>query len=114
MIIIRYIFFERIIDNNQSSSSFQTVLHILVTHAYKYVWIRLMLMRSCDPCAQDADGYTAAHYAVERDDVETLKSLTTRFHSQVKPIPETQILTIHEQCLRALSLRENQGLLEIS
>lgn len=68
------------------------------------------MMRGCDTCAQDIDGYTAAHYAVERDDVEMLKALTLRFHSQAKPIPEERITAIHEQCRKALSIRNNQGL----
>jgi ankyrin repeat protein len=68
------------------------------------------MMRGCDPCAQDSDGYTAAHYAVERDDVEMLKALTIRFHSQVKPIPDQQITAIHEKCLQALTLKNKQGL----
>ncbi|CAF2345544.1 unnamed protein product [Rotaria sp. Silwood2] len=88
----------------------QTVLHVLVIHAYPYVWIRLLMMRGCDTCAQDVDGYTAAHYAVERDDVEMLKALTLRFHSQVKPIPEERITAIHQQCINALSLKDKKGL----
>ncbi len=68
------------------------------------------MMRGCDTCAQDSDGYTAAHYAVERDDVEMLKALTVRFHSQAKAIPEEQIAAIHGQCLKALTLKEKQGL----
>ncbi|CAF2103310.1 unnamed protein product [Rotaria magnacalcarata] len=88
----------------------QTVLHVLVIHAYQYVWVRLLMMRGCDTCAQDLDGYTAAHYAVERDDVEMLKALTLRFHTQAKPIPEERITAIHEQCLKALSVKNNQGL----
>ncbi|UJR27993.1 hypothetical protein I4U23_009251 [Adineta vaga] len=88
----------------------QSVLHILVIHAYQYIWVRLLLLRGCDTCAQDYDGYTAAHYAVERDDVEMLKALTLRFHPQVKPIPDEQITKIHEQCCRALVLTERNGL----
>ena len=68
------------------------------------------MLRGCDMCAQDADGYTAAHYAAERDDVEMLKALTLRFHSQVKPLPEEQITAIHERCCQALALRERNGL----
>ena len=68
------------------------------------------MMRGCDTCAQDSDGYTAAHYAVERDDVEMLKALTIRFYSQTKPIPEDQIIAIHNQCLKALTIRNKQGL----
>ena len=67
------------------------------------------MMRSCDTCAQDIDGFTAAHYAVERDDVEMLKALTMRFHTQAKPISEEQISTIHGQCLKALTLKEKEG-----
>ena len=69
-----------------------------------------MMMRGCDPCAQDFDGYTAAHYTVERDDVEMLKALTVRFHSQVRPIAEAQIENTHRECLRALTLKTSQGL----
>ena len=68
------------------------------------------MMRGCDTCAQDADGYAAAHYAVERDDVEMLKALTMRFFSQVKPISEQQTASIHQQCLRALTLKNQAGL----
>jgi ankyrin repeat protein len=68
------------------------------------------MMRGCNTCAEDSDGYTAAHYAIERDDVEMLKALTLRFHAQVRPIPEEQITAIHDQCLKALSIREKQGL----
>ncbi len=68
------------------------------------------MMRGCDTCAQDSDGYTAAHYAVERDDVEMLKALTIRFHSQVKPISDQQITAIHEKSLQALTLKNKQGL----
>ena len=69
-----------------------------------------MMMRGCDTCAQDADGYTAAHYAVERDDVEMLKALTMRFVTQARPITDEQITAIHGQCLKALTLKEKQGL----
>lgn len=68
------------------------------------------MMRGCDTCAQDADGYTAAHYAVERDDVEMLKALTMRFVTQTRPITDEQITAIHGQCLKALTLKEKQGL----
>jgi len=68
------------------------------------------MMRGCDTCAQDSDGYTAAHYAVERDDVEMLKALTVRFHSQARTIPDEQITEIHGKCLQALTLKEKQGL----
>lgn len=67
------------------------------------------MLRGCDTCAQDVDGYTAAHYAVERDDVEMLKALTLRFHAQVRPLPEERIAAIHEQCCRALTLKEHNG-----
>lgn len=69
-----------------------------------------MMMRGCDVCTQDFDGYTAAHYAVARDDVEMLKALTVRFHSQARPIPEDQIERTHQECLRALTLKTHQGL----
>jgi ankyrin repeat protein len=68
------------------------------------------MMRGCDTCAQDLDGYTAAHYAVERDDVEMLKALTMRFHYQTKMITEERITEIHGQCLKALTLKEKQNL----
>ena len=67
-------------------------------------------MRCCDPCSQDIDGYTAAHYAVERDDLGTLQALTMRFSSTVKPFPGHQMLAIHERSLQALSLTTQQGL----
>jgi ankyrin repeat protein len=68
------------------------------------------MMRGCDTCAQDLDGYTAAHYAAERDDVEMLKALTTHFHSSVNPLPLAQLTMIHEQCLKALTIKNKQGL----
>jgi ankyrin repeat protein len=86
------------------------VLHVLVIHAYQYLWVRLLMMRGCDTRAQDSDGYTAAHYAVERDDVEMLKALTVRFYSQVKPIPDEKITLIHGECLQALTLKEKNDL----
>lgn len=67
------------------------------------------MMRGCDTCAQDIDGYTAAHYAVERDDVEMLKALTHRFHAQARPIPEDRVTAIHEKCIKALSVRDKYG-----
>jgi ankyrin repeat protein len=67
-------------------------------------------MRECDPCCQDIDGYTAAHYAAERDDVEMLKALTTRFYSEIKLFSNEKIITIHERCLKALSIRQKHGL----
>ena len=88
----------------------QSVLHVLVIHAYPYIWVRLLMMRGCDTCLQDADGYTAAHYAVERDDVEMLKALTVRFQSQARPISEEQVTNIHQRCLHALTVREKRGL----
>lgn len=69
-----------------------------------------MMMRECDTSAQDSDGYTAAHYAVERDDVEMLKALTMKFHIQTKPISEEKINQIHHNCLRALTIKENRNL----
>lgn len=69
-----------------------------------------MMMRGCDPSAQDVDGYTAAHYAIERDDLEMLKALTNRFHSQVKLISEQDIESAHKVCLNALTLRNKEGL----
>ncbi|CAF0979153.1 unnamed protein product [Rotaria sp. Silwood1] len=88
----------------------QTVLHILTVRSYPYQWIRLLLMFECDPCCQDIDGYTAAHYAVERDDVEMLKALTMRIHHQIKIFSEEQTNALYEHCLKALSIREKQGL----
>ena len=67
-------------------------------------------MLGCDPCCQDIDGYTPAHYVAERDDVEMLKALTTRFHEQVKLFSEQRTTDIHERCLKALSIRQKQGL----
>lgn len=88
----------------------QTVLHLLVIHAFQYVWVRLLMMRGTDMCAQDLDGYTPAHYAAERDDVEMLKALTMRFQSQARPIPEDRIDAIYNQGIKALSMKNNQGL----
>ncbi|CAF1210642.1 unnamed protein product, partial [Didymodactylos carnosus] len=59
----------------------QTLLHISAIRLVPYVWLRLLLMRNIDPTAQDNDGYTAAHYAVEWNNVEILKALTVRCHS---------------------------------
>ncbi|CAF1366538.1 unnamed protein product [Adineta ricciae] len=88
----------------------QSVLQILTIHAHPYHWIRLLLMRECDPCHQDVDGYTAAHYAVERDDVEMLKALTVQFSSHIKPLPMEKVMAIHKRCLQALSRREKHGM----
>lgn len=95
---------------NMRNNRNETVLHVLVMLAYPYVWVRLLMMRGCDTCAQDVDGYTAAHYAVERDDVEMLKALTVRFQSQAKPISTEQVAHIHQQCLKALHIKEKRGL----
>lgn len=67
-------------------------------------------MYRCNPCDQDKDGYTAAHYAVERDDVEMLKALTTRFYPGIKIFSDEQIDKIHENCLKALTIRDKNGL----
>ena len=67
-------------------------------------------MRGCDPCAQDQDGYTPVHYAIERDDVEMLKALTARFAAEVKLFSNEQIDTIHSHCLKAISVRQKHGL----
>ncbi|CAF1018440.1 unnamed protein product [Adineta steineri] len=88
----------------------QTVLHFFIIHAFPHLWVRLLLMRGCDPCCQDNDGHTAVHYAVERDDVEMLKALTFRFDSQIKLFPEEAVKAIHERCLKALSIRDKHGL----
>lgn len=88
----------------------QTVLHMLVILAHPYLWVRLLIMRGCDPCAQDIDGFTAAHYAAERDDVEMLKAVTVRFQSQAKPISDEQVTEIHQKCLKALTLKDQRGL----
>ena len=68
------------------------------------------MMRGCDSTIQDRDGYTAAHYAVERDDVEMLKALLVRFHSRIKPFSDEYVDQIHQRGLKALSLRNRQGL----
>ncbi|CAF1447026.1 unnamed protein product, partial [Didymodactylos carnosus] len=86
-----------------------TLLHVAVINSIAYVWIRLLLMRGADPCAQDKDGYTPAHYAVERDDVEMLKALTVRFHIKSKALPHNQINKIRRNCYRSLVIRENFG-----
>lgn len=67
-------------------------------------------MYGCDPCCQDNDGYTPAHYAVERDDVQMLRALTTHFSPQIQVLPEKQMKDTYECCLKALSLREKNGL----
>lgn len=67
-------------------------------------------MRGCDPCWQDNDGYTAVHYAIERDDVEILKALTVRFCSEMKLFPEETVNSVHDNCLKAISLREKDGM----
>lgn len=67
-------------------------------------------MRGCDPCWQDHDGYTAVHYAIERDDLEIVKALTERFSSELRFFSEQTVNQIHENCLKALSLREKDGL----
>ncbi|CAF1103026.1 unnamed protein product, partial [Didymodactylos carnosus] len=61
----------------------QTLLHVAVISSLDYVLTRWLLMLGADPCAQDKDGYTPAHYAVERDDIENLRVLTT-IHSSVE------------------------------
>ena len=68
------------------------------------------MMRGCDVRVQDSDGYTAAHYTVERDDVEMLKALTMRFSTQVKCFSEQYVNDVYEQGIQALSLRNHQGL----
>ncbi|CAF1332482.1 unnamed protein product, partial [Didymodactylos carnosus] len=85
------------------------LLHVGVIRSVAYVWIRLLLMRNVNPCTQDKDGYTPAHYAVERDDVEMLKALTVRFHSTVQVLEDTEITNIHHRCLQALAVREKFG-----
>lgn len=67
-------------------------------------------MRDCDPCARDHDGYTAAHYAIERDDLEMLKALTVQFSSEIKVFSAEKITAVHETCLKALAIRQNQSL----
>lgn len=68
------------------------------------------MMRGCDLTNQDRDGYTAAHYAVERDDVEMLKALTVRFHCRVKPLSDEYIDQIYQRGFKSLTLRNRQGL----
>jgi len=68
------------------------------------------MMRECNLCSQDNHGYTAAHYAVERDDVETLKALTTKLSLGNQVLSSEQITTIHKQALKSLTVRQNQGL----
>jgi len=83
---------------------------MITIYAYPYAWTRFLLMHGCDPCSQDNEGYTAAHYAAERDDVQMLRALTTRFCSQIQLVPEQQATATHELCLKALSIREKHGL----
>ncbi|CAF0879898.1 unnamed protein product [Didymodactylos carnosus] len=87
----------------------QTLLHAAVIYSFQYVSLRLLLMRGADPCAQDKDGYTPAHYAVERDDVEMLKALIVRLHAKVKAFSDREVSKIHERCQEALIIRENRG-----
>lgn len=68
------------------------------------------MMRGCDTSSQDRDGYTAAHYAAARDDVEMLKALTIRFHCRVKTFSDDYINQMHQRGLQALRLTTNQGL----
>ncbi|CAF1108941.1 unnamed protein product [Didymodactylos carnosus] len=91
----------------------QTLLHIAVIQSFAYVWVRLLLMRGADPCAQDKDGYTSVHYAVEKDDLEMLKALTIRFHPKVKVSSEVEFDKIHENCTKSLTLTENFGMTAI-
>ncbi|CAF4412857.1 unnamed protein product [Didymodactylos carnosus] len=88
----------------------QTLLHVVVIHLFQYVYVRLLLMRNADPCARDRDGYTPAHYAVEKDDVEMLKALTVRFHATIKAIPDTEVNSTHKRCRDALAICENRGM----
>ncbi|CAF1553281.1 unnamed protein product, partial [Didymodactylos carnosus] len=87
----------------------QTLLHIAIIHSFSYVYIRLLRMRDSDPCAQDQDEYTPAHYAVERDDVEMLKTLTVRFHARIKVLSDNEVNRTHKNCQRALIVRTNRG-----
>ena len=86
------------------------MLHLLTIHTYPYKWVRLVMMRGCEISNQDKDGYTAAHYAVERDDVEMLKALTVRFHCRIKSFSDEYINTVYQRGFNALSLRTGQGL----
>ncbi|CAF1107105.1 unnamed protein product [Didymodactylos carnosus] len=75
-----------------SSDVYGTLLHVAVINSFQYVYVRLLLMQGADPCAQDRDGYTPAHYAVEKDDVEMLKALIVRIHPDVKTFSESKDL----------------------
>ncbi|CAF1570619.1 unnamed protein product, partial [Didymodactylos carnosus] len=84
----------------------QILLHVAVIHSFSYVWIRLLLMCGSDPCAQDQDGYTPAHYAVEKDDIEMLKALTVKLQVKTKPLQHSDVDKIHESCIQALTVIE--------
>ncbi|CAF1113342.1 unnamed protein product, partial [Didymodactylos carnosus] len=87
----------------------QTILHVAVIQSFAYVWIRLLLMREVDACTKDKDGYTAAHYAAEKDDLEMLKALTIKFHGQVK-LPSSNVEKVHANCMKALTITEQSGM----
>ncbi|CAF1062963.1 unnamed protein product, partial [Didymodactylos carnosus] len=87
----------------------QTLLHVAVIFSFSYVWIRLLLMRESNPCAQDKDGYTPLHYAVEKDDVEMVKALTARFCIKLNTLPDAAIDKIHADCMRALTVTDKLG-----
>ncbi|CAF1281583.1 unnamed protein product [Didymodactylos carnosus] len=95
-------------DRDLKTMKKKTILHVVVTQSFSYVWIRLLLMREVDTCATDKDGYTAAHYAAEKDDLEMLKALTTKVHSQVK-LPPSNVEKIHANCMKALTITEKFG-----
>ncbi|CAF1278437.1 unnamed protein product [Didymodactylos carnosus] len=87
----------------------QSVLHVAVIHSFPYIWIRLLLMRRADPCTRDQDGYIPAHYAAEKDDLEMLKALTTRFHSNIKNLSTIQQNEICINCHKALAITDIFG-----
>ncbi|CAF1085192.1 unnamed protein product [Didymodactylos carnosus] len=87
----------------------QTILHVAVIQSLAYVWIRLLLMREVDSCARDKDGYTAAHYAAEKDDLEMLKALTMKFHDKVKTLASSNVEKIYASCMEALTITEKSA-----
>ncbi|CAF1331781.1 unnamed protein product [Didymodactylos carnosus] len=91
-----------------------TLLHIAVINSLAYVWVRLLLVYGADPCAQDEDGYTPAHYAVECNDIAMLKALTMILHCHTKTLSDSEIVNVHQRCLNALVVREKSGGLIVS
>lgn len=88
----------------------QSVLHLIVIDNWPLYWIRLLMIRGADLLAQDHDGYTPAHYAVERDNLPLLKALTTKFDQHWTKFSSKPFEQIHENALQALRKRNHFGL----